>query len=273
MNWKTTQHIFLDGDGVLYHGSQAVPGLNDFFDMLAAEGIGWALITNNAGKTRQQYIEKLSYLGIAAEPGQIFSSALVTAQYAAETYGTDSAFYVVAPHGVKAHMRELGITVYEGNDRPPGPVDGVVVGLDRDVTYEKITIATVLIRAGAPFIGTNPDLTYPAPGGELHPGAGTIVTTVQASSGQVPTVIGKPQPTIFEIAMNSLNAKPETSVMVGDRLDTDILGGQRAGMGTALVMTGVTNQADLNESEIQPDVVYPALADLTKQIREVRRDA
>ncbi len=271
MNWKTIRHIFLDGDGVLYHGSQPVPGLNNFFDMLAAEGIGWALITNNAGKTRQQYVEKLSKLGITASPGQVFSSALVTAQYTVETYGTNSAFYVVGPPGVKAHMRELGLIVYEGNERPPGPVAGVVVGLDPDITYEKLTIATVLIRAGAPFIGTNPDLTYPAPGGELHPGAGTIVTTVQASSGQVPIVIGKPQVTIFEAAMRGLNARPESSVMIGDRLDTDILGGQRAGMGTALVMTGVTNQTDLEESDIRPDAVYPALADLTEHIREARR--
>ena len=141
----------------------------------------------------------------------------------------------------------------------------VVCGIDFDLTYEKAQSATLLIRAGARFIGTNPDPSFPSPEG-LVPGAGSIIALIEAASGQSPTIIGKPERGMFDAALHQLGALPEETLMIGDRISTDISGARMLGMQTALVMTGVETESSLRKSEVQPDMLFAGLPELTKAL-------
>ena len=143
-----------------------------------------------------------------------------------------------------------------------GRAKAVVVGIDFNITYNELRAATLLIRGGADFIGTNPDTSYPTPEG-IAPGAGSILALLEAASGRPPTIIGKPMRGMFDAALNVLGTQPQDTLMVGDRLNTDISGAKSLGMQTALVLTGVESRESLAESDIQPDYVYPGLPELT----------
>lgn len=249
---KQAQAVILDGDGVLWRGNEPLPGLRELFDFFQAADLPFVLATNNSTRTVQNYIDKLAGFGIVAGPDNIVTSATATADYLKTTYGTDLQVHIVGEPGLFDILFDAGYPNHMMD------ADVVVAGLDRDITYEKLRRATGLIRDGARFIGTNGDLTFPTPEG-LAPGAGSVLAALEAASGQTPDVIGKPAATMFEMALARLQVAPDHAVMVGDRLDTDILGAQRAGMATALVMSGVTTAAQLAVSDIQPDAVFEDL--------------
>lgn len=243
----------LDMDGVLWRENQPLPGLVPFFDFLRQAAIPFVLATNNSGKSVTAYVEKLAGMGVAATPEYILSSGVATAAYLRATYPDNNLrIHVLGGDGLRAVIREAG---YE-----PVATDAevVVVGFDGDLTYNKLRQATYLIRAGARFIATNGDRTFPTPEG-LAPGAGSLVAALQASTDQEPLVIGKPEPTMFEMALQRLGTRGEQTLMIGDRLETDILGGQNAETHTALMMTGVTTPELLEASNIQPDLVFDDL--------------
>ncbi len=147
-------------------------------------------------------------------------------------------------------------------------VVAVVAGLDRTLTYPKLSRAVQLIRAGAEYVGTNPDLTFPSPSG-LTPGAGAVLAFIEAGSGIKPVITGKPEPFMFNLALQRMHLSADQVLAVGDRLDTDILGGQRAGCRTAVVLTGVATLADIQDWSPAPDLVLPNLADLLQELRKV----
>jgi 4-nitrophenyl phosphatase len=256
-NLKT---LLIDGDGVLWHSNTPMPGLNHFFDVLEQRRINWALLTNNASRTLGDYVDKLCGFGIKTREDQVYTSASVTASYLSKRYQAGDALYVVAGAGAKTHLREAGFIVYDGEDQPDKVV-AVVGGVDFDISYQKLTVAGRLVLGGADWVATNPDRTFPAPDG-IMPGAGSIVAAIEAVVGRAPYFIGKPEPAIFEEAMATLNANPDTTAMLGDRVETDILGAQRLGLGTILVLSGVTDRERLATFDYQPDMIYEDISEL-----------
>ncbi len=249
------RHLIIDMDGVLYRGNQAIPGTAGFLDLLRERGIGFVLATNNSTKTPEQYTAKLADMGVTVHPGEVLTSAQATAGYLAGIARPGARVFVVGMDGLWTALRQAGFTLVEEE------AEYVVVGMDFRVCYERLAQATLQIRAGARFIGTNPDLTFPSERG-IIPGAGALLAFLQAATGVAPIVIGKPETAMIDQALARLGASAATAAILGDRLETDILAGQRAGMRTLLVLSGVTDRTMLARSEIQPDLVFDDVAHL-----------
>ncbi|MBN1681275.1 MAG: HAD-IIA family hydrolase [Anaerolineae bacterium] len=251
----TVRAVVLDMDGVLWRGGEPLPGVAEFFVFLTEQGIPFTLATNNSTKTVDAYVERLNNAGVPANPEQIITSAVATADYIAHHYPVDTPVYVIGETGIRRVLAELGYR------HDPDNAQVVVVGLDFKVTYDMLKIATLRIRGGADFIGTNGDLTFPMPEG-MVPGNGAFLAALQASTDVAPVVIGKPETAMFEVALSRMQTAPEHTLMIGDRLETDILGGQRAGLQTALVLTGITTEEESRTASIQADGVFDDLAAL-----------
>jgi 4-nitrophenyl phosphatase len=251
-------HAFLlDMDGVLYEGDAVLPGAVSFVTHLQESGMPFLMLTNNAVRTPGQYVTKLARMGMAVAEDRIFTSALATADYLAGI-APGARVLVVGQDGLLDALRARGLVLVTRADDQP---TYVVAGLDMTLTYDKLREATWAIRRGATFIASNPDVTYPTERGEA-PGAGAVVAALQAASGVQPRVIGKPELGIFSQALARLGTTAQETAMVGDRMETDIVGGARAGVRTILVLTGVTREADLPTLAVQPDWVFPDLAAL-----------
>jgi 4-nitrophenyl phosphatase len=227
--------LILDMDGVLWRGKQLIGDLPSIFGDMERKGLKVILASNNSTRTPATYIEKVRSLGVHIEDWQLINSAEATSDYLSRTYPQGGPVYVVGEGGLVASLEAKGFAISAEE------AIAVVAGLDRQVDYEKINIAARLIGQGADFIGSNPDRTIPTPNG-FAPGAGTILAAIEAAAGTQPRIIGKPEAGIFEMAMQRLDTKPDETLMVGDRLETDILGGQNAGCRTALVLSGVTER-------------------------------
>ncbi len=246
----------IDMDGVLYRGSTPIAGAASFLGFLREEGISFLLLTNNSTLTAEQYVSKLAHMGVQVEAECILTSAEATARYLAGIALPGTEVYAIGEDGVEAELKERGFVLRDDTN-----VAYVVVGFDRHFTYRKMAMACLAIRAGARFIGTNPDKTYPSELGQM-PGNGAALAAIEASTDTAPLVIGKPQPAIFQLALQKLGAEAKTTAVVGDRLDTDILGGQRVGLASVLVLSGVTSAQQLQGSSIVPDFVYEDVAAL-----------
>jgi 4-nitrophenyl phosphatase len=245
---KSKRALIVDMDGVLYLGDTPVPGLDKFFAFLRERGIRFQLATNNSTLTPGMYVEKLSRMGVEVEEGDVLTSSIATAAYMSSRYPRGSQVYAIGEEGLMDALQQAGFVL--GRRHPVA----VVVGFDRDITYAKLREATLLIRSGAPFIATNPDLTLPLPEGQV-PGTGTILAALAAATGQEPTLIGKPEPTLMEQAMARMGAALEMTAAVGDRLETDILSAQRAGLLSILALSGATDRDRLAASDVRPDIV------------------
>jgi 4-nitrophenyl phosphatase len=252
---QTIRHLIVDMDGVLYRGNEAIPGTAAFLDFLRARGIGFVLATNNSTRTQEQYVDKLAGMGVQVHADEILTSALATASYLASIAPAGARLFVVGQDGLWSALREAGFDLVE--DEP----QYVVAGMDVTACYDRLAEATLHIRAGAQFVGTNPDKTFPAERG-IVPGAGSLLAFLEAATGVTPTIIGKPQPAMMEQAIALLDAEPSRTAVLGDRLETDILAGKRAGLGTLLVLSGITDRAMLKTANIQPDLVFEDVAHL-----------
>jgi 4-nitrophenyl phosphatase len=268
MDLDTLRTLLIDGDGVLWRGDEPIPGLDRFTAVLRQRGIRWALLTNNNTRTVSDYVAKLSKFGLDADTSMVFTSSTVTADYLQTRYGIGAAIHVVGMSGLIETLKEAGFNLTHGEQTPEHNVVAVVAGMDRDLTFEKVKIAIRLILGGAEFVATNTDGTFPAPDG-ISPGTGMVIGALQGASGIMPTVMGKPETIIYEVAMKALDADPATTAMIGDRLETDILGAQRVGIATIGVLSGVTTQEQLATSEIQPDIVFESIAELAEALAEI----
>ncbi len=257
--------LLIDGDGVLWHSSTSVPGFSRFFGALKERNIRWALVTNNSTATIDSVMAKMIGFGAEVEPHQVVSSATATASAMRERFPPGTPFYVIGEEGIQAALRESGFLVHTGEVMPPVPVPAVIVGMDRHLTYGRLTVATRLIRAGAAFIATNPDRTFPAVDG-INPGTGAQLWALEAATYQKPFVIGKPETPIFEAALRQLGATAEGAAMLGDRLDTDIQGAINAGIGAILVLSGVDDEASLAASSLKPDWVFSDIGALASAL-------
>lgn len=261
---KSARAFIFDMDGVLYRGKTPLPGVQTLFDALRLRGIRFLLATNNSMATPAAYVVRMAEMGVSVEEGDIQTSATATRDHLLELLAPDATILTVG-------MPALGEQIFAGTtfkpaiEHPELPVDAVVVGLDLEFTYEKLYRATRAIHKGARFIATNADATLPTEDG-FQPGAGSIVAAVATASGVIPTVVGKPETLMMRKGVERLGVQPSEAVMVGDRLDTDILSGHRAGLRTVLVLTGVSQRTDLGEADVLPDYVFTDLPALTQAI-------
>lgn len=261
MNFDNIETLLIDGDGVLWRADEPVPGLNRFFDILQERNIAWALLTNNNTRTVDAYVQKLAHFGVPVTREEIFTSSTVTAAYLGEKYGHGAAVHAVGMSGLLDTLAEAGFRVSTGEEMPDHDVVAVAAGMDRELTVAKVKVAMRLIMAGAEFVATNTDGSFPTPDG-LSPGTGMVIGALQFASGIAPTVMGKPERAIYDVAMQALGAQRETTVMIGDRLNTDILGAQRVGIRTIAVLSGVNTAEDIANSSVNPDWVCAGIWEL-----------
>ncbi len=253
MNLANIKGLILDMDGVLWRGDQPLLDLQAFFHQAEQMGLKVTLATNNATKSVAQYLDKLRGFGARLSAEQIVNSSMSAGYYLSQKHPHGGPVFIVGESGMVETLAEWGFFPAEEN------VLAVVAGLDRHLTYAKLSRACTLIRAGAPFIGTNPDLTFPSPHG-LTPGAGSVLAFIEAGSGVKPLITGKPEPFMFKLALQRMQLAPDEVLAVGDRLDTDILGGQRAGCPTALVLTGVSTREEAAHWQPPPGLTIENLS-------------
>ena len=247
--------LILDLDGVLWKDHLPLGNIPKLFDRFQKLNYGIILATNNATKDIDEFQEKLLKMGAPVELWQIVNSGMAVSFLLERQHPNGGPVYIVGEQGLHHVLAEKGF--YHSSENPLA----VVAGLDRELTYQKIEDANRIIRSGVPFIGTNPDRTFPTPKG-LVPGAGTVLAAIEAASYVKPIIAGKPESALFLLALERLGISPTQALAVGDRLDTDILGGIRSGCRTALVFSGVTTPADLEQSSIKPDLTADSLWDL-----------
>ena len=254
-------HTWLtDMDGVLVHEEDPIPGGAEFIEALESSGLKYLLITNNSIYTRRDHRARLLGIGIDVPEDRIFTSALATADFLDEQRPGGSA-YVVGESGLITAMHDIG---YVMTDRNP---DYVVLGETRTYSFESITRAVRLIENGARFIATNPDPSGPSHQGTL-PAIGSVAALISTATGRLPYFIGKPNPLMMRSALNRLEAHSETTVMVGDRMDTDIVSGLEAGLRTILVGTGSTRPDEVPGFPYKPTRVVDSIADLVDLVGE-----
>lgn len=263
MSLASLQHLLLDLDGCVYTGSAPTPRAVESISAIRESGRQVRFCSNNSSRTRQYYADKLTSLGIPTGANEVINSAYATGRYLADA-GLSRAL-VLGEEGIVVELTDAGI---EATSAPSdAAVDCVVVGLDRQLSYEKLTSAQRALAAGAAFIATNRDTHLPTER-ELLPGSGTMVAAVEALAGRPPIVIGKPQPRMVQLALPDDGRGDDRAIMVGDRLDTDIECGNRAGVMTALVLTGFSSadQAEAAPAIQAPNVVFEDLASLVDAI-------
>ena len=226
--------LILDMDGVLWRQSEPVVNLPFVFEEFEKRGLKVTLATNNATLSVDQYLKKLKSFGISLKPEQIVNSPMAAANYLLQYYPQGGTIYVIGENGLIETLTEHGFRVSDNN------VVAVVVGMDRNLSYKKLSRATLLIRSGVCFIGTNADRTFPVPEG-LVPGVGAILAALEVASDVQPHVVGKPAPEMYRIALDRMGVNPSETLVVGDRLETDILGAQKIGCRTTLVLSGVSS--------------------------------
>jgi 4-nitrophenyl phosphatase len=251
------RYLITDMDGVLWRGPAPLPGLAEFIRFLRRRSIKLVCATNNASTLAEKLAARLQGWGADVTPAEIVTSATATADYLATILPPGSRLYVIGLEGLRTPLLARGFELAERE------VAAVVVGIDWNVTYQQFKQAALLIRAGAKFIGTNGDRTFPTPEG-IVPGNGALLALIETATDVKPIVIGKPEPLLYEMALKRLNAVPDQTLVLGDRLETDILGAVRLNLKSALVLSGVTTRAELATSDYQPDEVFDDIADLTK---------
>jgi len=246
-------HLIIDMDGVLYLGDQPMPCIQEFILFLRERHIPFILATNNSTRTSQAYVDKLARMGVTVSPEEILVSGQATARFLAREYPRGTRVHVFGMPALKQAMTEEGFVLADEN------VPLVVASMDREVTYDKLKRATLLIRSGARFIATNLDPTNPSEEG-LLPGTGSMIVALETATGVKATAIGKPEPTMYQLAMEQMGACPETTAAIGDRVDTDILGGKRAGLITICVLSGSSDRAEAES--VGTDMIFDDIAHL-----------
>ncbi len=241
--------VISDMDGVIYRGKQLIPGANEFVQKLLADKTPFLFLTNNAEQTPLDLKLKLESLGIhGLSEDNFITSAMATAMFLRQQKER-AKVYVIGGGGLINELYNVGFSISESNP------DYVVVAKSSTFGFEQMKKAVRFIDHGAKFIGTNPDMIDPVEGGN-EPAAGTILAAISAATGKKPYIVGKPNALMMMLASRKLGVHPEECVMVGDRMDTDIVGGMEAGMKTALVLSGVTTPEMLDDFPYKPDYIF-----------------
>lgn len=250
----------LDVDGTIVLGDQTISGAAAAVDDLRDAGLELLLFSNNPTKRQDHYADRLGSHGIEIDPSSFLTAATVTADYLVDRHADDDLLVIGEP-GLRDLLRERDLALGAG----PEDADVVVASIDRKFDYDRLTDALrALGDEDVRFLGTDPDVTIPTDE-HLVPGSGAIIGAISSATGRDPErVLGKPADTAIEAALDRLDLPAESVLVVGDRLDTDIALGERAGMTTALVLSGVTDRADVDASDVQPDHVLESVADVNE---------
>ena len=251
---NTVRHFITDMDGVLLKGEQVIPGAERFIARLEEMGREYLVLTNNSLYTPRDLAHRLHNIGLEIPIERIFTSAMATASFLQSQRPGGTAF-VIGESGLTQAIHGIGYVI---TDIDP---DYVVLGETKGYNYESITKAIRLIEAGARFIATNPDVTGPTEAG-IVPGCGAMAALIRTATGKAPFYVGKPNPLMMRSALNYLDVHSEDTVMVGDRMDTDIVAGVESGMRTILVLTGVTRRENIERYPYRPTWVLESVAEI-----------
>ena len=248
----------MDMDGVLVREEEPIPGAHEFLTKLQEREIPFLVLTNNSIYTSRDLSARLRTSGLTVLETSIWTSALATARFL-EDQRPDGSAFVIGEAGLTTALHDAGYTLTEQNP------DYVVLGETRTYSFERITKAIRLINRGARFIATNPDNVGPAPDGVL-PATGSVAALIREATGVLPYFVGKPNPLMMRSALNAIDAHSETTAMIGDRMDTDIVAGLEAGLEAILVLTGVTSDADADRHPYRPARIVESVAELVDEV-------
>jgi len=261
---RKTRAVLVDMDGVMYVGERPLPGVQEFIDYLESTGRGWLCVTNNSSKTPDMFVEKLARMNVRSTAENVLGSAVATAGWMANAYPQRGTVLMVGETGLRVALQEDGFEITDDLHA----ADFVVAGIDFDLTYEKVARATLAIHNGATFIGTNHDPSFPSERGQV-PGTGSILALIATATGVQPTIIGKPNAGMFDMATARLGVTAGETMMVGDRYDTDIAGAIALEMTTVGVLTGVTTAESYAQEDPPPDIVLHGIPELLALFKEV----
>ena len=248
-------------DGVLWKADAPIGDLPSIFARIESRGLRYVFATNNGTKTPEEYRKKLIDLGVQAKTWQIVTSAMGVAHLLAQSFPHGAKAFMIGEAGIREALEEKGFEILSVENAQEAQF--FVMGIDRDITFEKMQEATLLVRRGIPFYATNPDKTFPTPRGEI-PGAGAWISVITTATEVEPVIAGKPFPFMMELSLEILGTKNEETLVVGDRLETDIAAGQAVGCPTALVLSGVSTREQAEAWKPSPDVIAESLSELIK---------
>lgn len=251
--WPKVTGIISDLDGVIYRGKSAIPDAVEAFKTWQKQGIPFCFVTNNSTHTAQDVVSKLVDFGLDATEENVVTSAVTAAELIRRTYPAGTRTYVIGAPSLKTAIADAQLDV---TDKEPAIV---VMGLDREITHEKLRVAVDSILRGAILVGTNPDLLLPTPTG-FEPGAGALLTAVATAARVKPIIIGKPETHMIEAALTRIGTERSSTLMIGDQIPTDIQAGKRAGLCAVLVTTGVPSVDD--STLLQPDFTISSLKEI-----------
>ena len=254
---RNKQGYISDMDGVIYHGNCILPGVKEFVDWLYKEDKPFLFLTNSSERRPLELRQKLSRMGLDVDESHFYTSALATAKFLAEQAPGCSAYVIGAPGLVNA-LYDAGITM---NDVNP---DYVVVGETDSYNYNMIIKAVQLINKGARLVGTNPDMTGPSEMG-IIPACQALVAPISLATGKTPYFVGKPNPLMMRTGLKMLNVHSADAVMIGDRMDTDIVAGMESGLMTALVLSGVSTLDNINVFSYRPSIILNGVGDIARK--------
>ncbi|MQA95188.1 MAG: HAD-IIA family hydrolase [Streptosporangiales bacterium] len=252
------EYWLTDMDGVLVHEGRPVPGSGEFIERLSASGRPFLVLTNNSIYTPRDLSARLATLGLQVAENLIWTSALATARFLSDQRPNGSA-YVIGEAGLTTALHEAGFVLTDLNP------EYVVLGETRTYSFSSITKAIRLLEGGARFVATNPDPVGPSPEGSL-PACGAVAAMITRATGVQPYFVGKPNPLMMRTALNRVGGHSESTVMIGDRMDTDIVAGVEAGLETILVLSGVTKAEEVERFPFRPSHVLPSIADVISMI-------
>ncbi len=253
--------LILDMDGVIWKADAPIGNLPEIFKRIRERELKFVFATNNGTKTPQEYQEKLRSLGVTIETWQVVTSAMGVAFMLAQKYPRGTKIFMIGEDGIRVALEEIGFEILSVENA--SAAQAVVMGIDRGINFDKMAEATLLVNAGIPFYTTNTDKTFPTPRGEI-PGSGSWLSVITSATGINPIVAGKPFPYLMELSLERLGTKKEETLVVGDRLETDIAAGQAVGCPTALVLSGVSTRQELDAWNPLPNIVAASLGELVK---------
>lgn len=248
------KNYIMDMDGVIVRGSEPVPGAIEFIDKLREKQIPFLVLTNNSIYTPRDLANRLRYIGINVSDEGVYTSGIATARFL-RSQRPDGTAYAIGEAGLTTALHEVGYVLTEHSP------DYVVLGETATYSFERITTAIRLIMNGSRFIATNPDPIGPAQGG-MAPATGAVAALIEKATGVMPYYVGKPNPLMLRSALRSINAHSEETVMIGDRMDTDIVMGIESGLQTILVLTGVTSREQVERFPYRPSTVLDSVANI-----------
>jgi len=251
---KSKKGFIIDMDGVIYHGNKLLPGVKEFVNWLQNENKNFLFLTNSSERTAKELQEKLFRLGIEVDQTHFYTSALATAAFLSSQKPKGSAF-IIGEAGLINALYNVGYTM--NNINP----DYVIIGESRSYTFDRIEQAVNLVLRGAKLIGTNPDVTGPIENG-ITPATKALVAPVELATGRSAYFIGKPNPLMMRIALRKLQCTTEETIIIGDRMDTDIIAGIESGMRTILVLTGISKREDVARYPYRPEKIYNSIAEI-----------